>query len=277
MWSDVTPRKRSKRWTPRVARKLGYPALLLVLLAAFDGPLFPWSPVKSGYSHMALSRADVYYPSGAALDPAYRQIDHFIGEAEDFHGLKMPERITVIAARSWMDFHLQMPAIRGNAVGAVTLQTGTVIWVTPKLAEKHLDVAEFIRHELSHAILEQNTTLWRGFKMNRQPWFYEGIAVSFGRQQSYLSHGEFVEQARSHAMLPVFEGSSGDMRFNYPAWRYFLEYLKHSRGPAAFQSFMLDDMREPDHWPASFQKDFGVPFAAAVSEFEAKVREGKAP
>jgi hypothetical protein len=219
----------------------------------------------------------VYYPNGAVLDPAYRDIDHFIGEAEDFHGLKMHERIAVIASRSWTDFHLQMPVIRGNAVGAVTLQTGTVIWITPKLAEKHFDVAEFLRHELSHAIIDQNTTLRRSFKMKDQSWFYEGIAVSFGRQRSYLSRDEFVERARSEALLAAFQGASADMRFNYPVWRYFLEYLKQTRGTEAFASFLRDDMREPDEWRPMFQKHFGVPFAAAVSEFEKTVREGNAP
>jgi len=260
-----------------VKRKLGYAAFLLVLLAMCDGPLFPWSPVKPGYSHLALSRADVYYPSGVELNPAYRQVDAFIEQAEIFHGLKMPQRITVIASRTWTDFHLQMPAIRGNVVGAVTLQTGTVIWVTPKLAEKSLDVGEFLRHELSHAILDQNTSLVRSFKLNSQPWFYEGIAVSFGRQQAYLSRDEFVARARSETLLPAFQGGSADMRFNYPAWRYFLEYLKRTRGPEAFHSFMLEEIREPDAWRQSFQADFAIPFAAAVSEFETEVRSGNAP
>lgn len=32
--------------------------------------------------------------------------------------------------------------------------------------EKHLDTAEYLRDEQSHAILAQNTTLWRGHKFN---------------------------------------------------------------------------------------------------------------
>lgn len=251
-------------------------AFLLVLLAALDGPLFPWSPVKPGYSHVALSRADVYYSSNAALDPAYRQIDNFIAEAEQFHQLKMPERIAVIASRNWTDFRLQMPAVRGR-VGAVTLQTGTVIWVTPRLSEKHLDVAEFLRHELSHAIIDQNATLWHSYKMMRQPWFYEGIAVAFGRQSSYLSRDEFVARARTESLLPAFESQTPDMRFNYPAWRYFLEYLMRTRGREAFHGYLLAFMEAPDNYRSQFERSFGIAFPAAVQEFETAVREGKTP
>jgi hypothetical protein len=261
----------------KVRRVLGPAVLLLVLLAALDGPLFPWSPVKPGYSHLALSRADIYYPAGVLLDPAYRMVDGYISEAEEFHRLKMPDRITVIEAKNWTDFHLQMPAIRGNAVGAVTLQTGTVVWITPKIAEKHFDVGEFLRHELSHAIIDQNATTWHSFRMMRQPWFYEGIAVSFGRQKSYLSRDEFVARAQVEPLAPVFEGGSSDMRFNYPAWRYFIEYLSRTRGREAFQKFLLSFMQQPDHAMPLFRESFGIAFTDAVREFEKQVREGKTP
>jgi hypothetical protein len=191
--------------------------------------------------------------------------------------MKMPDRIAVIASRNWTDFHLQMPVVQGTAVGAVTLQTGTVIWITPKLAGKHFDVAEFLRHELSHAILDQNTTLYRSFKMKHQEWFYEGLAVSFGRQQAYLSRDEFVTRAKLEPLLPAFEGPSRDMRFNYPAWRYFLEFLKHTRGRHAFQDFTLAFMRDPDAWRQSFQKSFGTSFENAIAEFQSHVIAGDTP
>jgi hypothetical protein len=250
-------------------------AIVIVLVAAAfcDGPLFPWSPIKPGYARFILHRADIYYPAGSALDDAYRQVDSFIEEAETFHQLKMPDRITVIASRTWTDFHLQAPWERGNAVGAITLQTGTVIWVTPKLAEKHLDTAEFLRHEISHAILDQNMTLWRGHKMNRQPWLYEGLAVDFGRQKSYLTEDEFLLRAQTEPLEPAFNGGNPDMRFDYVAWRYFLEFLIRSRGRVRFQDYLLRVMQDPDQARALFPEFFGKSFDDAVREFEARVRE----
>ena len=131
---------------PKWSRWAATAVLLFFLGCALDGPLFPWSPLKPGYTHFTLHRADIYYPSGTTLEEAYRQVDNYIAEAETFHRLKMPDRITVIAPRTWTDFHLQAPWQRGP-VGGLTLQTGTVIFITPKVAEKRLDTAEFLLHE----------------------------------------------------------------------------------------------------------------------------------
>jgi hypothetical protein len=248
--------------------------VVIAVVAAFcDGPLFPWSPLKPGYTHFTLHRADIYYPSGTTLEESYKQLDTFIDEAETFHRLKMPDRIAVIAPRTWIDFHLQAPWQRGP-VGALTLQTGTVIFITPKIAEKHFDTAEYLRHELSHAILNQNMTLWRGRKMNRQQWLSEGLAVDFGRQKSYLTDEEFVARAQTQPLAPAFNGDNSDMRFNYVAWRYFLEYLIRTRGRDKFQDYLLRVMQEPDQARALFPEFFGMSFDGAILEFQARLREG---
>jgi hypothetical protein len=235
------------------------------------GPLFPWSPFKPGYTHFILHRADIYYPSGTNLEDAYKQVDAFIEEAETFHRLKMPDRITVIAPRTWRDFHLQAPWQSGPVAG-LTLQTGTVIFITPKVVEKNLDPAEFLRHELSHAILDQNMTLWRGHKFNHEPWLYEGLAVDFGRQKAYLTEEEFVTQAGTKPIAPAFNGDNSDMRFNYVAWRDFLEHIILTRGRDKFQDYLLRVMQDPDQARALFPEFFGMSFDNAVSEFQAIMR-----
>lgn len=271
MPSRPTPRKKTSwiRWTVLTV------SLFLVagaVAALLDGPLFPWSPVKPGYTHFVLHRADVYYPTGTTLEDSYQRLDSLIAEAEVFHRLKMPERITVIAPRSWTDFHLQAPWDRGPVAG-LTLQMGTVIFISPKVSEKHLDTAEFLRHELSHAILDQNTTFWRGHKFSGQQWLSEGLAVDFGRQKAYLSADEFNARARTQPLAPAFHGNNSDMRFNYIAWSNFLEHMIHTRGRDRFQDYLLRVMQEPDQARALFPENFGISFDAAVQEFQARLRE----
>jgi hypothetical protein len=255
-----------RKWAWRAAL-----AIIFVLIAAafLVGPLFPWSPIKPGYAHFILHRADIYYPSGTTLDESYKQVDSFIEQAEIFHRLKMPDRLTVIKSRSWSDFHMQAPWQRGTAIAGLTLQTGTVIWITPKVGEKKLDPAEFLRHELSHAILDQNTTLWRGHKLNSQPWFYEGLAVDFGRQKAYLTEQEFIARVQTEPLAPVFNGNDTDMRFNYVAWRYFIEYLIKTRGRDKFQDYLLRVMQDPDQARALFPECLGISFDDALRQFQA--------
>jgi hypothetical protein len=251
--------------------------VIAIVAAAFlYGPLFPWSPIKPGYTHFTLHRADIYYPTGTALDDAYQQLDRFIDEAEKFHDLKMPYRIEVIAPRTWTDFRMHAPWQSGP-VAALTLVTGTVIFVTPKITEKHLDTAEFLRHELSHAILDQNMTLWRAHKMNSQPWLYEGLAVDFGRQKSYLTEEEFIARAQTEPLAPTFDGTNPDLRFNYVAWRYFLEYLIKTHGRNKFQDYLLRVMQDPDQAKAIFPEFFNVSFDKALAGFQAGVRSNRTP
>ena len=256
-------------------RRLKYTALLLFLLAFPYGPLFPWSPVKPGYRSESFARADVVYPDGTALPEAYRQIDSLIGEAEQFHRLPMPRRLTVIACRSWEDFHRFVPHLRSKGIAAVTLVPGTVIYVTPKIAEKGLDTAEFLRHELSHAALNQNQSAWNGYKMARHAWFFEGLAVSFGRQQAYVTRDEFL--ARAERLGPVIDpdqqiGGQREMRFAYVAWRYFLEDLIQTRGRDRFQNLLTGYMADPDRYRDVFQRTYGEGIAEAVREFEGRVK-----
>lgn len=252
--------------------------LVAVVVASFlVGPLFPWSPVTPGYTRFFLHRADIYYPTGTTLEEPYRQIDSMIAEAETFHRLKMPDRITVIVPRTWTDFHLQAPWQRGNAVGAMTMVTGTVIWITPKVAEKHFDTSEFLRHELSHAILDQNMTLWHAHKISGQPWLYEGLAVDFGRQTAYLTRDEFIARARTEPLGPAFNGDNSDIRFNYVAWRYFLDYIIRTRGRDRFQDYLLAVMQDPDRARSLFPENFHTSFDDAVREFEMGVKSGTAP
>lgn len=157
--------------------------------------------------------------------------------------------------------------------GRADPSNGTVIWITPKIAEKNFDTAEFLRNELSHAILDQNTTLWRGHKLNGQPWLFEGLAVDFGRQKAYLTDEEFALRARTASMEPVFDGRSTDMRFNYIAWRYFLQHMIQMRGRDRFQEYLLRVMQDPDQARAAFPEYFGISFDNAVLEFQGRMRE----
>src|ERR1017187_9067697 len=126
---------------------------LLAFFAAFPyGPLFAWSPVHPGYVKVRYSRADVLYPVGAEQDPAYRQVDRYIALAETFHNLSCSKRITVVACRTWGDCLRFAPFIAGQRPLGITMATGTVVYLTPRLG-KTVDVGGVMRHELSHATL----------------------------------------------------------------------------------------------------------------------------
>lgn len=238
------------------------------------GPLVPWSPIHPGYSELRLERARVLYPSDRTMPDAYRHIDQWIAEGEAFHSLRVGTRITVVLCRNWSDFHRFAPWITGRNVAGLSLATGDAVYITPKVDEKRLDHGEFVRHELSHSILAQHTSVYRTHTATkRYPWFHEGLAVWFGRQRAFMSQAEFFEQAPALGVSKALrDGSRGpELRFSYIAWRNFLDYLDQRYGHERLVAFVHDANKRPDEMLALFQSTFQVSWDEAVNQFEAAV------
>jgi hypothetical protein len=265
-------------------RTLLWAAALLAAAAFPWGPLFPWSPVHPGYAEVRTARATVLYPAGTELPAALTHVDEYIARAEKFHRLAMPSHVLVILCRSWGDFERFMPHMRGRNVGAVALVTGTVVYVTPRLAEMRFDYGEFLRHELSHAAVHQNQSPWNGLELGRQEWLAEGLATSFGEMKSFVTPEQFLERARKQDLAPVIDPDLRaaapkpfDMRFAYQAWRFFVEHLIDTRGRDRFQRYLTACMVRPAEWRSAFQRTYGVPFGQAIRDFEAEIRNGWTP
>jgi hypothetical protein len=255
-------------------------ALILLLALCFPfGPLFPWSPWKPGYTSVVFDRATIYYPAGGRLPGAFIDLDRDIEESEQFHRLKVPKPIRVILCRNWSDFHRFMPGT--GRVGAVTLDTGTVIYVAPRVAERGLDYAEFLRHEISHATVNQHQSLREAHGNSKAPWLFEGLAVSFGRQKAYATLQEFKAFVMARDLVSVIDPAQrrpdlpSDMRLNYQVWRYFLEYLIETQGRDKFQNLLLEAIRDPASSERAFQSVYGIAMPDEIRRFRADMLAGR--
>lgn len=254
------------------------------LTAFLCGPLFAWSPVHPGYRLLRSSRADVLYPASAALDPAYREIDRYVAAAENFHELKCAGKIKVVVCRDWSDcLRFAAPFLIGPRPAAVTIATGTVIFVTPSAAG-WADLGGLLRHELSHAVLGQNRPLWNIVRMLRQPWVSEGVAGVLagrgvtvpGRHLASLSEPEFLSRAASEDLWPSFAAAPRkDWRFSYAAWLYFWDRQILLKGKPAFLRFERMCFSDPDGCKNAFAVVYGTDLRQCVQEFEAEVRLGR--
>lgn len=267
------------RMLQTLARIIAAMLLLMVPWAFAYGPLFPWSAVRPGYQTLALARADIVYPKGSVIDPAYLRTDQILAEAELFHKLPAPRRVRIVACANWDDFFRFSPLTRGTGLAGTTLATGTAIFITPKIAERKLDTGEFLRHEISHAIVNQNMSLWRQLAFRHHTWLFEGVPVWFGHQRAYLSQDEFMARARTADLNPYFEFDANathppaiDMRFAYVAWRDFLDYLAQHGSMDMFQTFFGAVQREPANTRALFEHTYGQPLQDMVREFQTAIQ-----
>lgn len=254
----------------------GFFVIVIVCWALAYGPLFAWSPVHPGYDSFRLQRAEIFYPVGSMPDPALRQVDAFIGETESWLQMTMHKPVTVVVCKNWEHFFRFVPMIRGR-VGAVTLDTGTAIYVAPRIAENHLDLGEFLRHELTHALVDQNVPIWRTYRMRPVSWLVEGVPVTVGRQKSYITQSEFLARARDTNLLPVIDTSKGssDMPFNYVAWSDFIDYLRQTRSHATFLQYFRAFLNEPADHRRSFERIYGGSITDAIQEFQTAIRAGR--
>ena len=259
--------------------------VVLALLAAFPlGPLFAWSPVHPGYSQVHFSRADVLYPDGMVLDSAYREIDRYVAIAESFHELKCSKKIKVVVCRNWNDcLRFAEPFLLGQRPFAVTVPTGTVIFVTPRAAG-WTDIGGLLRHELSHAVQNQNRSLVSVLRMLRQPWVSEGVAgvvaangvTAPGRHLVSLPETEFLSRAKTEDIWSSFAApSQKDWRFSYTAWMYFWNRQIKQNGKPKFLRFERACFSDPNECRRAFADVYGTDFRMAVEEFQADVYSGQ--
>ncbi|NOT60427.1 MAG: hypothetical protein HOP19_09405 [Acidobacteria bacterium] len=248
----------------------------LLLITAFPfGPLFPWSPLKLGYHSVQHARGEVFVSNTQPDNTALATLDQMMKEAETFHQLSFKRRVKVIACEDWGTCERGLIWMNVRPLGGVTL-AGDVIYITPKLKEKNFSTAEFLRHELSHALIGQNTTLLNIFRLNEQPWFYEGLAVSFGKQQDYIKRDEWLRLSQTTSLTqyldPALRPAEWNARFAYPTQRYFTEWLKATYGAEKFHQFLTRNLMEPTQWRATFATVFATPFLEAAQRYEAEVR-----
>ena len=233
---------------------------------------------------MQFSRADVLYPDSAALDPAYRDVDRYVAVAENFHELKCSKKIKVVVCRDWNGcLRFAGPFLMGQRPLAVTVPTGTAIFVTPG-AQGWADIGGLLRHELSHAVQNQNRSLVSVLRMLRQPWVSEDVAgvvaaigpTAPGRHLVSLPEAEFLSRGKNEDLWSSFSGAPlKDWPFGYTAWIYFRDLEIERSGKATFLRFERACFSDPPSCRGSFADVYGANLRNAVGEFQGAVRAGR--
>lgn len=266
-------------------KKVALSTAALAVLAAFPwGPLFAWSPVHPGYREERFARADVLYPEGSVLDPEYREIDRDIALAEAFHEWKCTRRIEVVVCGTWGDcLRFAGPFLGAQRPLAVTVATGTVIFVTP-YTTGGVDAGGVLRHELSHAVIGQNRSMLSVYRMLDQPWVSEGVPgvvaamgpVAPGRALLSMPPAGFLSRARSEDLWPCFAAApQADFRFSYTAWMYFWARQIDRGGKPEFVRFERGCIADPDGCRRTFASVYGSDLQETVKDFQTEVRAGQ--
>ncbi len=248
--------------------------IIALLYALFFGSLLFINPIKFGMRNKQSERAVVYTSNIYELNPVYNFVDEYMSEAETLYGLKYKKKVNIYVATSQQEFSRLVPPWIGDGVGGVTLRVGNTIYINPiKIEGNNYSEAEFLKHELVHELVFQNSSALTHFVMSSQAWMLEGMATHFGGP-NYYNENEFVALMRDKKL--IYNDKSGklfdnldpnDPKFNYTLYKFFIKYLIDKYGMGTFKTFMNQYLESPGNYKLIFFEVFDKPFQVIVEDF----------
>ena len=125
-------RKKTKRFY--VILVLFFSVLVIYL---FWGPLFPWNPIKIGYTKIDTPKAVIYISNITTKDSVVYHIGKIISEEEKFHDLKFKNKIKIIVLDEESNVKRYLPWLSGSKY-SVSLSMVDLIYIGPT-ARKSLE------------------------------------------------------------------------------------------------------------------------------------------
>ena len=265
--------------------KKAFTALFILLAAALiytflRGILFPWSPVKVGFKKINYNRSVIFYPENMPIDSDYRSVDSLMDETEKFHRLKFKKKVKVIICATKAQYH----RFSTQRSPLCTMFTGTVIYINPTVKKTNRDLKSFLKHELSHAVIYQNTTILKASKMKR--WISEGLAVFYGNSHHYFQGKDFLKLAVDKGYFFEFIKKRGNLShipkdirylFEYAEYQYFIQYLVENYGSDLFFKFIHQYLLEPELEKKLFKKIYQLELLDVFQKFKVEVMNKKWP
>jgi hypothetical protein len=211
--------------------------LLISLLALLFGPGFPFCPIIIGFKTQDIGRAEIFYHDKQYLDPI--KINLIIEENELLHGLKYKDKVQIVLTDSSNEFYrLTLNQFRFTTFPPF----GRVIVSGRNLKdfeEGKIHIYTYLKHELSHALIFQNSKLIEYFNGNIPTWFLEGLATYYSDMVGvdvYPNFSYIKEKIKQDVYISPYKVNSG---FLAPESEEIKKLNISSKWPFLYSEFAL--------------------------------------
>jgi hypothetical protein len=242
-------------------------AIIFIIAYLFWGPLFPWNPFKIGYQKIISSKATVYINNMTKKDSVVFRIDKILIEEEKFHDLTYLDQFKIIILNQDSNMKRYLPWLKGSGY-SVSLGIANVIYIGPTARKSPDGIERYLKHELSHLLIAQNTTFGKGKLIHEQAWLAEGIAEYFSGH-SFYTKKEFIELCKQNNIqfTSLFEQSPQNMSFTeltfkYTYYRFFIEFLINRYGIDKLQLYLSKYKDKPEN----YEQFFNVIYSKQLNE-----------
>jgi hypothetical protein len=271
---------RSVTFTLRIMRrKAAYLVTIFIIVFGtylFWGPLFPWSPFKPGFQRIQASRANIFIQNFADSDSIVYSIDELMVEVEQFHDLLYSDKVNIVIADSNTNMKRFAPWLKGEGY-SVSLSMLNLVYIGPVARASSFGIKTYLKHELSHMLIDQNATFGNSILMHEQGWFMEGMAQFFSGHHFY-SKSEFTEHCKRNNVRFTdlkeqnpLEMSVKELPLNYTYYQLFIEQLVNNHGLDAVQNYLKVYTREPENYKQLFLEIFGSELDIILIEFNSSL------
>jgi len=253
--------------------------IILVLLSYsfLYGKLFPYSPLKIGFSKHNMQNSIIYVQNETGFSE-FERIDTLIPAVENFHQLKFISKPEIFIFKDSSSYIQRSPS---KARFCVFYNGRLVIspWALREAFENKISLEIYIRHELSHSLIYQHTGIINGYKYPK--WLLEGIAVYSSNQMGtsfYPSKQETYELIRKgYFMPPGYYGTNDEdkisfdienkIAFVYSEFACIVDYLIQKYGFEKFLTYMKTLIDNPGN-DEIFKEIYNMDFGDFISEFK---------
>jgi hypothetical protein len=249
---------------------------LALLFYLFWGPLFPWSPIKAGFQKIPSAKANIYIQGMTFSDSIVYHIDEILESEESFHELKYKDRVTIIIVDPETSMKRFAPWLRGSGY-SVSLSMLNLIYIGPIARQSSFGIKTYLKHELSHMLMAQNTSFRKALRMHNQGWFVEGIAQYFSGHYFY-SPSEFTEICKSRRVSfntlreqNPLEMSFSDLKLNYTYYQLFIDYLINQYGLESLKYYIKLYIKAPDNYREMFKTVYGSDLEGILDSFKSSL------
>ncbi len=244
------------------------------------GKLFPYSPIILGFEKHELSNTIIYVQNGAKYDD-YQRIDTLIPSVDDFHELKFTHKPQIFIFRD-KESYLQRSTSKARFCAFYNGNIVVSPWAIKEAEEGKISLEIYLKHELSHSLIFQNTGILSAYKYPN--WLLEGIAVYSANQMGtswYPSKEDTYNYIKQGNFMPpnCFRTDKGDQirldvkhrnTFMYSEFACIVDYLIQTAGKEKFIAYMKEFLKS-SNYDKIFKKYYGIDFDKFLIDFKAFV------
>lgn len=267
-------------------------SIFLVLILIFEfGPGFPFCPLILGFNEYKGERFSIFYHSKQYLDE--NEVIKILSENEIFHNLHFQKRIQIVLTDSNEEFY----RLTLNTFRFTTFPPFGRVFVSKRNQDDwysgKIHIYNYLKHELSHALIFQNSNIIDFCNKKLPSWFLEGIATyssgmvgsdgypDFSKVSEMIADGVYINPSDMQSGFLASETDSikslkieGKYYFLYSEFALVIDNLINIYGKQKLL-LLISEMTEGKDFYKTFEIIYGISFKDYMNEFKSNIENGK--